>query len=369
MDYVDFCDQIYHAIRELERENPDAPIGVHERSIMGRVKTRIGENTLGALFPDDHNINLLILWAIQDLEPAGLVSRDRSRKTGRASGWVKTTQEARSLGDDLSGAWESIVAKAIDGDLRSTLERIVEVWGTGQAHLLRDEMIAEVSGIDLNERQTRQRLASQLDDLNQMGLIEGALSFGKSKVRPTYVGAVLATRRGWTEQAREVLAILERGETVTVDFKRSLSLSTDKQKAEFVKDALAITNTPGNPPHLLVVGVTNDGDFHQPLEFDAKPEQIDQLLASWTAPVLSARVERLGLPHGEVALIYFERKAEDVPYRATRSYPGKLDAASVKYRYGTTTADAKLAEIAKLDAERRRRRRQLGYETDPDADR
>lgn len=357
MDYVDFCGEIIRATAEAEDTNGTRGLPNHFESMILELEKGLREAQSAPAIPD---IESRVAWSLSELDAAGLLKA--TDKHGTASPFIATTSTSRRFLEKPEGTWSKIAALQLEDTSQKVLSKALDVWNWPDGRLVDGKAVARSIGFDTDDDGQMQEFDFALRELDGIGLIDAPQFLDSWDFRPLYAGAVWVTRRGWTEQVRWLREVLERGETVTVDFKRQLSLKSTTDKAEFIKDVLGIINTPGNPPHLLVIGVTNDGQFHAPMDPKIKPEQIDQLLMEWTTPAVSAIVERIKLPEGEVSVIRLERRAEQLPYRATRDFVGKLDTRLVKYRYGTTTGDARPAELKMLDEERERRLRQLGRE-------
>ena len=73
-------------------------------------------------------------------------------------------------------------------------------------------------------------------------------------MRPTYAAIVRVTQRVAGEWQARAMAMLEEGETTTVDFKRELHLDGVRNRGEFVRDVLglATTKASGRDRYLLI---------------------------------------------------------------------------------------------------------------------
>lgn len=60
---------------------------------------------------------------------------------------------------------------------------------------------------------------------------------------------------------QQIESLISCGESETVEYKESCVLASDGQKAEFVKDLLALVNAHGDEPRYLVIGVANSGEL------------------------------------------------------------------------------------------------------------
>jgi len=109
-------------------------------------------------------------------------------------------------------------------------------------------------------------------------------------------------------ELRELIELKREGPTL--DYKRDLNLETDKHKAEFIKDVLALANS-GRTAH-IVTGIKDRTWEPVGISKSYTQTQINQILQERTDPpvrVEYAEIELNGLLHGIVKIF-----GEDPPY-------------------------------------------------------
>jgi len=138
----------------------------------------------------------------------------------------------------------------------------------------------------------------------------------------------------------ELDLLLKRSEGPKLDFKASLQLSTKDEKAEFIKDVIAIANTVGPDgvtQGCLVLGVADDQQVVG-LSADAPTEeQIQQTIREYTEPYIETTYELSETSKGRVGVLTILREPTKVPYRVGKAVGGNkkaIDKDDIFYRYG-----------------------------------
>ena len=109
----------------------------------------------------------------------------------------------------------------------------------------------------------------------------------------------------------EIIKLIEEGqEGPTLDFKEDLPLGSDGDKAEFVKDIIALANS-GERAH-IIIGV--EDDTWKPVGFKTShtPEQLNQILKDKTDPPLRVEYVERHILHYEIGVIEIE--GDNPPY-------------------------------------------------------
>jgi hypothetical protein len=196
--------------------------------------------------------------------------------------------------------------------------------------------------------------------------------------RSTYSGLVWEHRGAMTISSQEIDALLQDGETHTVEFKRQLDLRTDSDKAEFIKDVIALANASATgPARYILIGITNDGKYHDPQDPEQRanrdkllnaltPERLQTIVSTYTSPALQIRYAKVDYFDGPIGKLEVVRDVTAIPYQVSKSIGSKdpkahrITKGQVPIRDGTITRDATTEEIEnmKVIAERARQRLQ-----------
>lgn len=187
--------------------------------------------------------------------------------------------------------------------------------------------------------------------LNHLTEGPGAMS-GGVMLRPTYAGIVRATQREISELERLIAELEKEWELPNVDFKRELSVDTDEQKSEFVKDmiALATTQLPGDR-YYMIGWDPKTREFLAPgVDPGLSEEQMQQIVGSYCDPSPHLRYRKVPWRGGLAGIVQVERNPRHVPYRVSRPI-GRLRTGQTFVRHGTVTEAPTPAEEDALRAE------------------
>lgn len=165
----------------------------------------------------------------------------------------------------------------------------------------------------------------------------GAMS-GGVMLRPTYAGVVRATQRETSELERLIAELEGRWELPNVDFKRELSIETDEQKSEFVKDMIALATTQLPSDRYFLIGWDPKTRQFRPPGVDSRltEEQLQQIIGSYCDPPPHLRYRTAPWRGGLAGIILVERNPRYVPYRVSRPI-GRLRVGQTFVRHGTVT--------------------------------
>lgn len=115
-------------------------------------------------------------------------------------------------------------------------------------------------------------------------------------VRPSYSGVVLATQREVAEQERLVNELVDEWETTSVEVKEVLGLGTDREKAEFCKDILALANTFVSGRRFMVIGFNDDTRrFTTSVDPKVDNHRMESVLSSYCGPVPEIKYSEVAL--------------------------------------------------------------------------
>lgn len=129
---------------------------------------------------------------------------------------------------------------------------------------------------------------------------------------------------------KEIIELIQEAEeSPTLDYKEDLHLETDADKAEFVKDVLALANS-GELAH-LIVGVEDGTGKPVGLKTSHTVEQLNQILKDKCDPPISVEYIEKDILKYKIGVIEF--KGENPPYivSVTDKFGGPLSSDSKKF--------------------------------------
>jgi Schlafen, AlbA_2 len=195
--------------------------------------------------------------------------------------------------------------------------------------------------------------------LEEAGLLGARGGLGQQlEVYPTYAGIVRATEGEQAALRQLVADLVPEWETTTVEFKRQLNLNRDKEKAEFVRDILALATTKASGRRWLVIGFDDTThQFTHSVDPAITQNRLEDILNAYASPEPRIRYRPVRWNGGEVGLLEVPRDPTHIPYRVTRSL-AHISVGDVYVRHGSHVEPPTAAERANLDAEGRAARGQ-----------
>ncbi len=242
MRYVDFIQFVFSQVVQLTEGGDSVArnYGVTPWALMEKVSNCSAENRQGAVFE-----------ALSDLQSLGLLHGDQQ---------IQLDPLARQVGSQTlrDKVWPRIFDAIVLGESdREFLAKGVVLAEHQEAGCVRMQWIeAHQVFAALGRSADRgdeigisKRLTEQSIDL-----IEPLATIGGVRFRPRYAGVVLATQKVQAELQSLVASLIPEWETVTVEFKRELHLNTRDEKAEFIKDVVALATSKAGGRRYLVLG-------------------------------------------------------------------------------------------------------------------
>lgn len=351
MKYVDWVQLVATGFISVWRSKGPATRGV-----------RISEVLEEMQIPRDDLSEESVRDALTDLEQLGLLE-DAGSPMGRDGKIVRPSQEGRKLDKaPLRTLWPQLFERHLDDDqleFLSALSQLSEERLSFTARLLdvTGQSVVEHLGRNWSDPDTLVWAYRTFEELEALGLASGhAASGGFLSCHATYGGLVVATEQRATEAMQLLERLLADGETTNVDFKRELNLSRDREKAEFVRDVLALANSQLSGDRYLVIGVSDDGAEYT----DASGigvERLEQILGGWASAIPPLTLmTAVGRTH-PIALLEVGREPRQLPYVATKT-SSKLEVGVVYVRHGRHTqraSDEEEADIRREGDDARRR--------------
>lgn len=139
----------------------------------------------------------------------------------------------------------------------------------------------------------------------------------------------------------KLYSLLKNEEGFKLDFKLKLNLETESEKKEFVKDVIAIANTPGGRGYIIfgiedhtrkIVGIEEPSLFIE--------EKIQQIIANRSTPPVPVRFDKIEVEKKKVGVLTIF-KSMQIPHQM-------LQTGAFYIRRGSTTDKANRHEIANM---------------------
>ncbi len=352
MDYTSWCDRI---LEELARWLKRQPYGLY-----GNLDSFTTE------FLDSHNLPFSlhesVIASILDVfRTFGLPDNDKN---------VQFKHQDLNVLTDAYGRWQAAFNINFNPDhaertLIDAVNRhsIVPVdSGFAIEDVTRETLMQDAAVVALSQTHSEDHLHEILEELHQYELIREHGGLGWAEYRATYCGFTRVNRQQ-VLQDREIDELRFQGESDSLDYKRVLDLSSRKAKIDFAKDVLAFANTGGSPVKHILVGVNDDGSFHQPADATAHRESVHSLKDITLQQIVSERA--IHAPSvtisakgdhrdGPYTLIAIKSDPRNSPYRFfaepnDAKQPGVSESGEVWVRKGTTKHPATPDEIVALE--------------------
>ncbi len=340
--YLEWVDAVLKAaVEATQSDEYRGSIGV----VAAQIANKIGVGM------EKQEIQAALHTAGEDLAFMGLIEHEqgpfrvgsRGIKVARAGGlrsqWPGVFQQLQPLAEDLA-----------------VLRRVVE------ASEIRDEHWANLNLIELKgvlremaldaTQPMANAIANRLHD--DSCLRRPLMTTAWCHVQPTYLGVVLATQREVSLHEQMVRDLVGQWETTSVDVKEVLRLDSEREKAEFCKDVLALANTRVSGRRFIVLGFNNDArKFTTSMDPKVDDHRMESVLSAYCAPVPQIRYTVVALPEGNAGLIEVLSDRAQLPYRLARQ-AWKYEADAVFVRHNTLVAVAEGGELETLVAEGQR---------------
>lgn len=344
--YVDWVEQVLKGLMDAVAADPAArTVGVAELKLQQRLVDQQDATGPGMEALRD---------AVRDLECLGLSSR--------RGNWIELTQAGRELAaGSLRVLWAEIMDIYVDNEQLAFLQACVRLCEERHSAfaLLREvtwEPVTEALGWVNPEFDLVFDIARKLDEA---GLLSARRALGQRiDVYPTYAGVVRATEGAQAALRQLVADLLPDWETTTVEFKRQVNLKRDKEKAEFVRDVLALATTKASGRRWLVIGFDNNThQFTDSVDPAITQDRLEDILNAYANPAPQIQYQPVQWNGGDIGLLEVFRNPIHIPYRVTRSL-AHISVGDAYVRHGSHVEPPTPAESADLDAEGRSARGQ-----------
>jgi hypothetical protein len=348
MKYVEWVERVFQATEELARADAEARlVGVSWAQVLGQLG-----GPSDASSPSFHQSPQFeaLADAVKDLDRLGLVEPGSV-----GSLWVRLTQEGRRLAlQSLRSIWPRVFAIYLDDEQLAFLREATALSEDRQAGYARVEWVPWQKVFDaLNWRTSDNAPAYDITArLEEEGCLERKAAMGGFiEVYPTYAGIVRATEQVQTELQQLVAGLLPEWETTNVEFKRQLDLATKADKAEFIRDILALATTKSSGERFLIVGFDDKThQFIRSVDPAIDQNRLEHILNAYAAPAPQLRYHRVAWDRGEIGVVTVLRDPAKVPYRVTKTL-AHISKGDVYVRHGSHVEPPTPAELAALEAE------------------
>lgn len=259
------------------------------------------------------------------------------------------TQEGRRLAvQSLRSIWPQVFAIYLDDEQLAFLRQATALSEDRQAGYARVEWVPwqkvfDALGWRTSDNAPAYDITARLEE--EGCLARKAALGGFIEVYPTYAGIVRATEQLQTELQQLVADVLPEWETTNVEFKRQLDLATKADKAEFIRDILALATTKSSGERFLIVGFDDKThQFIQSVDPAIDQNRLEHILNAYAAPAPQIRYHRVSWDQGEIGVIKVLRDLATVPYRVTRTL-AHITKGDVYVRHGSQVEPPTPAEL------------------------
>lgn len=350
VDFIDWCDYVLDKLIEVTAASLDARnMGVDSEHQLPAAL--FGEDARSK--PEFHGskARLGMYDALDQWTDMGLVEESYHR-------FFKPT----SMGEEVAANKMSLWQVFCDVSLKREQEEVLHVVNrlspqSAEDHAWvewagRDELLAELGwsdkdGIDL--------LWAVSDDLGKHHFLRTHKRMGAAvDLQATYRGLVWEHRRGITVESQFIDALVAEWETTSVDFKREQRTNTADEKAELIKDVIALANTQASGRRWLIIGFDDKTRaYHGPPDPKITQEHIEQLVSQYTAPAVDIRYEVTDYRAGQIGKLEVIRDPTKLPYRAAKSVGDKkrIEEGEVFVRHGSLSEKPTAAELHAIEEE------------------
>ncbi len=354
MDFVDWCTHVLGKMVAARHMHPAIySQGMDVRAVAALALPRALLELPG---PPDAPQYQAIGQAVSTLTTLGFLQRDQ---------WTQRFVETASAHEFISDPvrfWDGIAKHSLDEEEEDLLRQVNEraVYGdVGYALLTQVDGKALRTALPWAARFGRLDAAAAL--LDRLGLVASRPIFPSGMILgATYEGLVSQTKRSLTLESRCIDDLRVRGETANVEFKREWHIKTADEKAEFVKDTLALANTQVSADRWMIIGFDPKTlEYHGPPDPTVTRDRLEDLLATYTQPTVRVDYRVVNYRKGQVGKLQVLREPWHLPYRIAKSITGsnrkrRIRKGQVFVRRGSHNASAGRIERQLLDEEAER---------------
>jgi hypothetical protein len=373
MHFVDWCSQVLARVAIAVDASP-------ERQLHGLMELEMDQAVWGETLPLSPGFHGSPAWeavhyAVSALASVGLVSTDSMQSH------VELTEAGRWAAKDPTDLWAGICSgvelDATAEALVGAVNRLSMIADNDYARVVRVEQVRPgqlLPDLDGPDAFGRLRVAAKYLDDHKLANCRPRMGAGGAvmDIEATYRGLVWETKRGWTVGTRFIDSLRAAKETANVDFKREVHTNSKDDKAELIKDILALANTPvSGASRWLIIGFEPKAyAYFGPPDRRITQEHLEDLLSEYTVPTVRVRYDRVDYRDGLVGQLEVLREPYDLPYQVKKSLHGAtpkkwIEEEQVYIRHTSHSALADVDDIDDLRDEAERARQWRASQTTP----
>ncbi len=352
MDFIEWCDSILDELIALAARSTEVrSYGADEYDLARAI---FGEDAVSA--PEFHGSKsrLGMHDALRELEDGYLIDV-------RQDHFYSPSDIGEKHAADKTPLWEALCAKTLKPE-QDELLRLVNRKSprSGPDHAWLEPVDHEALLRELTWPEGIDMLHPVARELDGHHLVRGRFSIGPyMELTARYRGLVWELRRGFTVESSFVDSLVADWETTSVEFKRELDTRTADQKAELIKDIIALGNTQASGRRFLIIGFDDSTRAHHgPPNSKINQEHIEQLASQYIEPVVDVRYEVIDYRLGPVGRLEVLRDPKKLPYRVKKSVGAnkRIECGDVFVRHGSLVEKPMRAELEAIVREGERAR-------------
>jgi len=346
MDFIEWCDLVLARLIEVAAADANA------RSLGASAEQQLAP----AIFGDEQlakpefwesKRRLGMYDALEQLTTLGLVEDHHGR--------FRPTKLGEELASDMTPLWQVLCDVTHKDDQEQVLRTVNRLspheaddhaWVEWLEH---DALLAELlweDGFDLLWAVSR--------ELEEQGAVRANRRMGALGLEATYSGLVWEHRRGITLESKAIDDLVAEWETTSVEFKRELHTKTADEKAELIKELVALANTQASGRRWLIIGFEDKTRrYHGSPDARITQEHLEQLMSQYTVPVVGVRYEVVAYRAGPVGKLEVLRDPKRLPYRVAKSIGDKkrIEQGRVFVRHGSLSEPPTEGELKAIEEE------------------
>lgn len=355
MDFIDWCDHVLDKLIEVAASSLDArDMGVDAEHQLP--SALFGEGVVQQ--PEFHSskARLGTFDALDQWTDMGLVEESHHR-------FFKPTSTGEQVAKDKTELWQlfcGVPLKPEQEQLLLAVNRLSPRSGDDHAWVEWAERDAILQDLLWLEEDSVNLLWAVSKELEEHHFLRSHRRMGSAiDLQATYRGLVWEHRRGITIESKFIDDLVAQWETTSVDFKRELHTNTADEKAELIKDVIALANTQASGRRFLIVGFDDKTrQYHGPPDPKVTQEHLEQLMSQYTDPVVDLRYEVLAYRAGPVGKLEVLRDPKKLLYCVAKSTGDKkrVKQGDIFVRHGSLSEPPTPGELEAIKQEGQRAR-------------
>lgn len=352
MDFIEWCDHVLDKLIEVTTTSLNA----RNMGVDAELQLPV------ALFGDEarskpefhgSKARLGTYDALDQWTDMGLVDDSHRR-------FFKPTSTAEQMADDKTVLWQVICKVQLKPDQEQVLRAVNHLSPQSEddhAWIERIEKDDLLSKLGWSDEDGMDRLLAVSGELEEHHFVRALRRLGAIGLWSTYRGLVWQHRRGLTVESTIIDELIAEWETTSVEFKRELYTNTADEKAELIKDVLALANTQASGQRFLIVGFDDKTRaYHAPPDPKINQEHVEQLMSQYTASVVDVRYTVVEYRAGLVGKLEVLRDPKKLPYRVAKSIGDKkrIKEGDMFVRHGSLVEKPTPDELRAIEEEGKR---------------